>query len=443
MTKLLSLAKNENIPNTVLNCKNKKTFYYSKRAETKEESIMNYFIAMLMLDSHANESMSVVFSIVVIIGVIIMLASIANREQKSNTSDANNKSEVVKEDAICKTESNKETVAFVVEVEHDGDNNGNKLGIQSPAEINHPYITHYDRDKVKKTTTRSDDFISTDTIKIGDIITLEYEGQEKQYQISTESDTSAIPIKITKDTPIGKAVLGKKKGDIVSVLLPEGNVKEYIIKDIGETKIKDIGETKINDKKRPDEEGTKVTPPDEKKPNEKPEEKPNEYKKRTIFFVFQGKTYEAERWGGYIWAPRSNISGRMIHHWKRLLDVRKGDIILHCSQGYIRAISTAKGSCYNCDQPKELASERLWLDEGRKVDCDYIEFKHPIKTASFTVDIIKLSKDSYSPFNWKGGGNMGYLYYINRDLAKIFIKAAVQQNRYLANVNYITELLSE
>ncbi len=38
---------------------------------------------------------------------------------------------------------------------------------------------------------------------------------------------------------------------------------------------------------------------------------------------------------------------------------------------------------------------------------------------------------------------MGYLYNINRDLAKIFIKAAVQQNGYLANVNYITELLSE
>ena len=73
----------------------------------------------------------------------------------------------------------------------------------------------------------------------------------------------------------------------------------------------------------------------------------------------------------------------------------------------------------------------------------YIEFNSPIKTASFTADIIKLSYGSYSPFNRKGGGNMGYLYNINRDLAKIFIKAAVQQNGYLANVNYITELLSE
>lgn len=49
----------------------------------------------------------------------------------------------------------------------------------------------------------------------------------------------------------------------------------------------------------------------------------------------------------------------------------------------------------------------------------------------------------YSPFDKDGNGNMGYLFELNRELARIFVRATVKQNHYLESINYIKELLKE
>lgn len=165
--------------------------------------------------------------------------------------------------------------------------------------------------------------------------------------------------------------------------------------------------------------------------------------KSMIFFVFQGSTFEKEFNGGYIWAPISNKAGMRPHHWERLLDVREGDIILHGCDGYIKAISIAKTACFDCAQPEELAVEDLWDREGRKVICEYTRIKNPIKTSDFKDDIIRLCQVKYSPFDKDGNGNMGYLFDINRELAKIFIRAMIINNNYLKSIAYINDLLCE
>lgn len=165
--------------------------------------------------------------------------------------------------------------------------------------------------------------------------------------------------------------------------------------------------------------------------------------KRMTFFVFQGNTYELASRGGYIWAPISNKSGDTFHHWDRLMDIRKGDIILHGCDGYVRAVSTARGECYNCIQPEETRTEDLWDQDGRRVDCDYIPIRFPIKTSDFVDDIIRLCNVKYAPFDKNGGGNMGYLFELNRSLARIFLRAAVKSNAYLGDIDYIRELFSE
>lgn len=161
------------------------------------------------------------------------------------------------------------------------------------------------------------------------------------------------------------------------------------------------------------------------------------------FYVFQGSTFEKEFRGGYIWAPITNKQGTTPHHWTRLLDIREGDIILHGCNGCVQAISRAKGPCYESAQPKELAVENLWDRDGRRVDCDYTYIANPIKTAAYTSDIIRLSAVKYSPFNKTGSGNMGYLYEINRELAKLFIKESIRKNPGLEQLDYLKKLLSE
>lgn len=165
--------------------------------------------------------------------------------------------------------------------------------------------------------------------------------------------------------------------------------------------------------------------------------------KRMTFFVFQGTTYDRESRGGYIWAPVTNKAGNTFHHWDRLLDVQPGDIIIHGVDGYICAVSTARGACYDCAQPVELSSEELWDREGRRVDCDYIMIKNAVKTSDFLDDIILRCNVMYAPFNRNGGGNVGYLFEIDRELARIFLRASAEFNPHLNDHDFVQELLAE
>lgn len=165
--------------------------------------------------------------------------------------------------------------------------------------------------------------------------------------------------------------------------------------------------------------------------------------KRMTFFVFQGNTYDRESRGGYIWAPISNKAGNTFHHWDRLLDIRGRDIIFHGYNGYIQAVSTARGECYECAQPEELRQEDMWDHDGRRVDCDYVIIKNPVKTSMFVDDILRLSNVKYAPFDKDGNGNMGYLYELNRELARIFMQGSSKRNAYLNDIDFISELLTE
>lgn len=161
------------------------------------------------------------------------------------------------------------------------------------------------------------------------------------------------------------------------------------------------------------------------------------------FYVFHGSAYEHESRGGYIWAPMCGKNGQKIHHWDRLLDVRAGDIILHGYAGNIQAVGTAKGECYPCEQPAELLSDGLAAQEGRRIDCDYNEIELPLKTSAFSDDIIRLCNVKYSPFDRDGNGNRGYMFEINTELARIFLRGSAEHNSKLNDIDYVRDLLSE
>ena len=67
---------------------------------------------------------------------------------------------------------------------------------------------------------------------------------------------------------------------------------------------------------------------------------------RNIFWVFQGKGYQAELMKGYLWAPMMDKSGNSPAHWTMLENVKEGDIIFHGVAGGILAISVAYSALY-------------------------------------------------------------------------------------------------
>ncbi len=69
---------------------------------------------------------------------------------------------------------------------------------------------------------------TSDTISIGDIVTVSSHGLEKTYHILGSSETNPDRGIISHHSPIGTALLGKKVGDTVSVTIGE-NIIEYTI----------------------------------------------------------------------------------------------------------------------------------------------------------------------------------------------------------------------
>lgn len=60
------------------------------------------------------------------------------------------------------------------------------------------------------------------TITIGSTVTVELNGKKKEYTIVGAQEADPLSGKISNESPLGQAFLGKKKGDKVSVDVPAG-----------------------------------------------------------------------------------------------------------------------------------------------------------------------------------------------------------------------------
>lgn len=76
-----------------------------------------------------------------------------------------------------------------------------------------------------------DEEISTDVVTLGSKVVvkdLEYD-EEMEYTIVGSAEADPFNGKISNESPVGSALLGKKKGDIVEVQVPDGSIKYEII----------------------------------------------------------------------------------------------------------------------------------------------------------------------------------------------------------------------
>lgn len=79
----------------------------------------------------------------------------------------------------------------------------------------------------------NNDDIDIDTVSIGSIVTvedMEY-GDTMDYSIVGSAEADPLQNKISNESPVGKAILGKKKGTVVEVSVPVGII-QYKILDI-------------------------------------------------------------------------------------------------------------------------------------------------------------------------------------------------------------------
>lgn len=73
--------------------------------------------------------------------------------------------------------------------------------------------------------------ISTDIVNIGSIVNVkDYEfDEEVEYSIVGSAEADVMKNKISNESPVGKALMGKKVGDVVDVVVPGGVCKYEIL----------------------------------------------------------------------------------------------------------------------------------------------------------------------------------------------------------------------
>lgn len=161
---------------------------------------------------------------------------------------------------------------------------------------------------------------------------------------------------------------------------------------------------------------------------------------RNTFFCFQNKQWKNEIVSGYIFA----LSDGIPHH-ERLRSVKKGDVIFHGGMQGILAVSVAEDKCFLEKRPKEhyLANDKKDA-EGLMVKTKYQLLQSPIITFCYKKEIIRLQGNHDGkgyPFDKNGEGNQGYLFNLNKSLAKFFMEEIVKYNPFMGEKDYVQDLL--
>lgn len=165
----------------------------------------------------------------------------------------------------------------------------------------------------------------------------------------------------------------------------------------------------------------------------------------SVFYVFQGETYNEERAGGYVWSPQLTTNGRKNAGYTMMTKVRKGDFILHSFNTKIVSISIAQNDCYESNQPHELSTANTtvdWNDEGYRVDTNYFDLDVPVKTSNYKEWL----KDHYvegSAFKVDGTGKVQYMCALADEQAVFLLDKAIGLQKETEVLNHLKDALSE
>jgi transcription elongation factor GreA len=78
--------------------------------------------------------------------------------------------------------------------------------------------------------------ISTDSVQVGSTVSVKNEdtGKSQKYTIVGSAEANPSQHKLSNESPVGRALIGHKRNDVVSVQTPKGGVKFKITKiDVG------------------------------------------------------------------------------------------------------------------------------------------------------------------------------------------------------------------
>ena len=85
-------------------------------------------------------------------------------------------------------------------------------------------------DKLRSATVIDSSDLGTDVVRVGSTVHVKDEaGKSTKYQIVGSAEASPGDLKLSNESPVGKALIGRKRGDVVSVPVPRGPARKLKI----------------------------------------------------------------------------------------------------------------------------------------------------------------------------------------------------------------------
>jgi transcription elongation factor GreA len=86
-------------------------------------------------------------------------------------------------------------------------------------------------DKLRSARVIDESDVSTDVVGVGTTVHVKDQSTEKsvKYRIVGSAEANPSEAKLSNESPVGKALMGKKRNEIVSVPLPRGGTREFKI----------------------------------------------------------------------------------------------------------------------------------------------------------------------------------------------------------------------
>jgi transcription elongation factor GreA len=86
-------------------------------------------------------------------------------------------------------------------------------------------------DKLRSAQLLDEKAVSTDIVSVGSTVHVKDQKTEKsvKYRIVGSAEANPAELKLSNQSPVGKALLGKKRGDLVSVPVPRGPARKLKI----------------------------------------------------------------------------------------------------------------------------------------------------------------------------------------------------------------------
>lgn len=128
------------------------------------------------------------------------------------------------------------------------------------------------------------------------------------------------------------------------------------------------------------------------------------------WWVNQGKTWEQERRGGYVWAPTHDPRGATKNFWTRVRTIETGDRIVSYVRGRLVAIGTSISDGYEAERPGDLPD--LWTRRGYRADIRYQSLPRDIPLERIPMRWREGGKED--PFRVTGAVKIGYLFPISQ-----------------------------